>query len=70
MSIREKRVSIQMTQKELADKMSIGRSAVANWETGRTNPRAELLPKIAKVLNCTVDELLRVDEGEGVKDDS
>lgn len=64
MSIREKRVSIQMTQKELADKMFIGRSAVANWETGRTNPRAELLPKIAKVLNCTVDELLRVDEPE------
>ncbi len=53
-----------MTQKELADSLCIKRTAVANWETGRTNPRAELLPKIARILNCTVDELLQPEAAE------
>ncbi len=32
------------------------------WDTGRNNPRADMLPKIAKLYGCTVDELLREDE--------
>ena len=27
------------------------------WESGKSFPRAELLPRLAKLLECTVDEL-------------
>lgn len=30
---------------------------IAKWETGKANPRADLLPKLAKALGCSVDDL-------------
>jgi transcriptional regulator with XRE-family HTH domain len=38
------------------------RSTVAKWETDASKPRADLLPKIADLYNCTIDELLRDDK--------
>jgi transcriptional regulator with XRE-family HTH domain len=57
--IAEKRRSKTLTQQALADIMGVKRSTVAMWETGTSLPRADLLPKLADVLGCTVDELLR-----------
>ena len=45
------------TQAELADILGVAQSTVAMWETGKAYPRAELLPIIAKTLNCTIDDL-------------
>ena len=59
MNIKELREKANVTQKELASALNIGQSAVAMWETGVSMPRAELLPKIASVLNCTVDDLFK-----------
>ena len=64
MSIKEMRLRAKITQNELSLKLSIQRSTVAKWETGKSLPRAELLPKIAQILNCSVDELLRGDRNE------
>lgn len=47
-----------INQEELALELSVDRSTVAKWETGKSLPRAEMLIKLASVLNCTVDELL------------
>lgn len=58
--IREKK---HFTQEKLAVLLGIERSTIAKWETGKSNPRAEMLPKIANILGCTIDELMR--EGEG-----
>lgn len=58
MKIKEKREQINMTQQELADALGIDQSTVCLWETGKTSPRAKLLPKIARLLSCTVDDLL------------
>lgn len=52
------RTSTPFTQETLAECLNIDRSTVAKWETGKSYPKAKLLPKIAEVLNCTVDELL------------
>lgn len=49
-----------MTQAELAKELGIDRSTVAKWETGKANPRVELLPKLAEILNCSIDELFAV----------
>lgn len=54
------REAAQFTQIELARKIGVGQSTIAMWETERSFPRTELLPKIASVLGCTVDELLGI----------
>lgn len=59
MSLLDKRKAAGITQNELADTLRIDRSTVAKWETGKAYPRAALLPKIAQVLGCTIDELLQ-----------
>ncbi len=60
MNITERRVNCGYTQAELAELLAVDRSTVTKWETGQSLPRAELLPKIAQILNCTTDELLGV----------
>ena len=57
--IADARRSRNLSQKELATRVGVSRSTVAMWEMGESNPRASLLPKIADVLGCTIDELLR-----------
>ena len=59
MSLSSKRKEKGITQNELAVAIGVGQSTVAMWETGQAYPRAALLPKIAQVLGCTVDELLQ-----------
>ena len=57
--IRNIRKLKKLTQEQLARDLGIRRSTVAMWETGKAMPRAALLPKLADILGCTVDELLR-----------
>ena len=57
MDIKAKRESMRLTQEEVALKLGVSRSTVAMWETGEVLPRAYLLPKLTKVLNCTLDDL-------------
>lgn len=47
-----------MTQQEAANALGTDQSTVCLWEIGKTKPRASLLPKIAEVYGCTIDELL------------
>ena len=53
------RKKIGLCQYEVAARLGVTQQAVAKWETGTSLPRADLLPKLADVLGCTVDELLR-----------
>lgn len=48
----------RMTQKELADKLSVSAKSISKWETGRSFPNIIWLPKIAAVFAITVDELI------------
>ncbi len=57
MKIRERRKSMNITQADLAERVGMSRAAVAKWEVGIAHPKADLLPKIADVLGCTIDEL-------------
>ncbi len=50
------------TQREVAKALGIKGSAVSKWENGLSKPRASLLPAIAKLYGCTVDELLSDDD--------
>ena len=56
-----------ITQEQLAVKIDVDRSTIAKWETGKALPRAELLPKLARALNCSIDNLLSVcEEGDDI----
>ena len=55
--IKEKRNALGITQKELADKLSISDKTVSRWESGNQVPDAILLPDLAEVLNISINEL-------------
>lgn len=59
--IKELRRSKKMTQEELSSLLNVSRTTVTMWETGKALPRAELLPNLAQILGCTVDELLKTE---------
>lgn len=58
-SLKYLRKKTELTQKQLAKQLKVDRSTVAKWEIGESLPRADKLPELAKILGCTVDELLR-----------
>lgn len=47
-----------LTQQALADALSIGKSAIALYETGRRQPDPETLDKIAEFFDVSIDYLL------------
>ena len=57
--LKEFRIKKGFTQIELAQKLNVKQNTVSQWETGESLPRADKLFKLAKILNCTVDELLK-----------
>ena len=42
----------------MAQDVGVQRTTVAMWESGKSRPRAELLPKLAKLFGCSIEELL------------
>ena len=59
MLIRKRREQAAMTQAQMAEALNVNRATVAMWETGKSNPRAEMLPAIAQLLGCTLDDLYK-----------
>ena len=51
-----------LTQDELAKKLKISRSAVANYEKGIREPNFEMLENIADCFNISIAELLNDDQ--------
>lgn len=57
MRIKELREAAGLTQTALALRVGVSRQAVNQWEFGVTWPSAQLLPKIAWALGCTIGDL-------------
>lgn len=58
-SIRIMRQLKNLTQYELAKKIGVNQASIAQWENGATNPRYSNLIKIAEVLDCSIDDLVK-----------
>lgn len=56
--IRQKRKELNLTQEELADKLGVTKASVSKWELAQSYPDINLLPNIAELFDCTIDELL------------
>ena len=52
-----RRKAAGMTQSQLAAAIGVERAALAMWEIGASWPPARLLPALADVLLCSIDEL-------------
>lgn len=56
--IRAARRKCGLSQEQLAEKMSVSRSAIAKWETDKGLPDVGNLKVLARLLNVSVDHLL------------
>lgn len=59
--IRVFRAKRRITQDELATKLDVSRQTLSAIENNKYFPSLELALKIAKVFECTVDELFSLD---------
>lgn len=55
-NIKELRKKQGITQKQLANRLGVERSRVSQWEIGYCSPKASYLPKLAKALNCELND--------------
>lgn len=53
----KRREAANLTQKEAAQKIGVGQSAISMWETGASNPRMERLERIASAYGCKIADL-------------
>lgn len=59
--ILEARTKLNMTQKELAEKINVSEKAVSKWENGRGCPDITLLPSLSSALQIDIESILRGD---------
>lgn len=64
--LKEARRQSGLSQEQLAEKLSVSRSAIAKWESGKGMPDVENLKAIAKLLNVSVDYLLNDGEAKDI----
>lgn len=57
--IRSLRLQAGMTQDELAGELNVTRQALSNWERDLACPDIDTLPKLAKILGVSADELMQ-----------
>lgn len=63
MNIKTFRLKNKWSQQKLAIKLNVSQQTVAKWETGKSFPRSELLPVIASIFNCKIEDLFNKNGG-------
>lgn len=58
-SIQKYRKQKNMTQQQLADAVGVTQGAVNQWEKGATKPKLETLVAMAKLFDCTLEDLIK-----------
>ena len=54
-----RKLSGNMTQEALAEKLNVSRQTISKWEIDAANPEMEKALEICKVFNCSLDNLFR-----------
>ena len=55
-----------ITQEALAQKLGVTNQAISKWEAGKCCPDIELLPLLAKIFECSIDELMMGDSTQSI----
>ena len=56
--IRAKRLELGLTQRELAERLSVSESAISKWEMAKSYPDITMIPDICRVLDVSEHELI------------
>ena len=64
LSIKSRREALGVSQRDIAKSIGVDVSTVTKWEAGAAAPRTALLPALADLLGCTIDELFREPQKE------
>lgn len=56
------RIENKLSQKKLADILGTTNSSICDWECGRAEPDIEMLIKIAKTFQVSVDYILGLED--------
>lgn len=59
-----------LTAAQLAARMGYTRTTIYYWETGQSWPSSEELPKLARILGCSIDDLFREQENTPKKEET
>lgn len=59
--IKRLRKNNQLTQEQLAEQLSVSRSAISSWETGRTYPDLDTVVLLSDIFEVSLDDLLKGD---------
>lgn len=57
-TVRDSRNERGLTQQELAQLVGLSRYTIQDWEAGRRTPNLDMLPKIARALDISVNRLM------------
>ncbi len=57
-NIKRFREEKKLTQDEVAEKLSVTRQAVSNWECGKTEPDIDTLHKLAEAFEVSIEEII------------
>ena len=61
-----RRKAVGFSQEQLAERLGIDRSTVARWESGETEPQPWIRPRLARVLQVSLDRLGHLLAGGGL----
>lgn len=59
MTFQQARQRVGLSQRQVAEILGINQSTVCLWEQGKTAPRAAILPRVAQLYRCSIDDLLK-----------
>lgn len=62
MCIKARREAAGLSQVALGEQMGVVQGAITNWENEVSLPRARDLPRLARVLGCSISDLFADDE--------
>ena len=67
--IAELRKQNNLSQKDLADQLNISNKTISKWECGNGSPDIESLQKLSKIFNITIDELLKNEPDQPMREE-
>lgn len=62
LNIRKIRKRKKMSQKSISALIGVTQAAVSQWESGKTTPTAQNIIDLARILDCTTDDILITDK--------
>lgn len=58
MDLRQIRIKHFVKQIDIVRQLNTSTGCVSQWENGKRMPKIEQLPQLAKILNCSIEELV------------